>query len=69
MGIWQEVRAQQGGMPAWLLKTSFKENLFSGIFEQNRVNTSEDTQIIDPKVIDKLDNYAIERWEVDVQQI
>lgn len=62
LGIWQEVRTTQGGMPAWLLKQSFKENLFSGIFEPNQTN--EELQTIDPKMIEKLDLYATERWEV-----
>lgn len=73
LGIWQEVRATQGGMPAWLLKSSFKENLFSGIFEPNRAGSSggvgggidtDEFQIVDPKMIEKLDSYGVERWEV-----
>lgn len=62
LGIWQEVRTTQGGMPAWLLKPSFKENLFQGIFEPNQSN--EELQAVDPKMIEKLDTYATERWEV-----
>lgn len=67
LGIWQEVRATQGSLPAWQLKPSFRENLFSGIFEPNRSSSSansDEIQPIDPKLIEKLDAYATERWEV-----
>lgn len=57
-------------MPAWLLTPSFKQHLSSGIFEPNRGTPSagEETSSagsgVDPKLIEKLDAYAIERWEV-----
>lgn len=34
------------------------------MFEQNKTENVEQNQQIDPKMIEKLDNYAIERWEV-----
>jgi hypothetical protein len=66
LGIWQEVRTQ-GGLPAKVLKQTFKENLFKGIFEQTNGQQADDAangnSSLDLKMIDKLDNYAVERWE------
>lgn len=63
LGIWQEVRTQ-AGLPAYILKNSFKENLHLGMFDLSKPEIAEQNQLIDPKMIEKLDNYAIERWEV-----
>lgn len=66
LGIWQEKRTS---MPAWLLTPSFKQHLSSGIFEPNRGMPSAGEEAspagggVDPKLIEKLDAYAIERWE------
>jgi transcription initiation factor TFIIH subunit 4 len=57
----------QGGLPAKTLKQTFKENLFKGIFEQTKSQQADSSVDInaplDHKLIEKLDNYAIERWE------
>ena len=58
----------QGGLPARILRPSFKENLFKGIFEQNKGfqkqhEATEDLGVVEAKMIEKLDNYAVERWE------
>ncbi len=64
LGIWQDVRTQ-GGLPAKVLKQSFKDNLFKGIFEQtsNQQPEANANSTVDMKMIEKLDNYATERWE------
>ena len=70
-------------MPAWILKPSFKQNLFLGIFKNQKIqealyteNTSnpdgtvasaDQTQAYDSKLIEKLDNYSSERWEVMIE--
>ena len=66
LGVLQDVHSQ-GGMPGWVLRPSFKENLFQGIF---RTSTSDslDTnssrqQAAEIDFLEKLDNYAVERWE------
>lgn len=62
-------------MPAWILKPSFKQNLFLGIFKNQKLQDAEKTlesaaaaaeqaQSFDSKFIEKLDNYSSERWEV-----
>lgn len=68
LGIWQETRTQ-GGMPAWIVKSSFKENLSAGIFEHNKANAQEEAQTIDARMIERLDSYAIERWEVSSRDL
>ena len=74
LGIWQEVKTQ-GGMPAKMLKKTFRENLFKGIFLQTKeppqvTESGEDgtsgaatANTLDMRVIEKLDHYAVERWE------
>jgi hypothetical protein len=73
LGIWQEVR--QGVMSSWVIKPSFKQNLFAGIFKNQKpqdvlqgeaASAADQTQSFDPKFIEKLDNYSSERWEVIV---
>lgn len=61
LGILQEV-SSQGGMNAWSLKSSFKENLFQGMFKAE-VEQTDHQPLADSEFLDKLDNYAIERWE------
>jgi hypothetical protein len=59
-------------MSSWVIKPSFKQNLFAGIFKNQKPQdalsetsaTSDQTQSFDPKFIEKLDNYSSERWEV-----
>ena len=79
LGVWQEVRSTQGAQPAWTLKSSFKSNLMLGIFKSDvsaesdasaaaasaRMESSSD-QSSDAKFIEKLDNYSLERWEVEL---
>ena len=79
LGVWQEVRSSQGAQPAWILKSSFKSNLMLGIFKSDvsaesdasaaaasaRMESSSD-QSSDAKFIEKLDNYSLERWEVEL---
>jgi len=68
LGIWHEVRAQ-GGMPAWGLKPSFKANLYSAVFGEAASSTGlvqvndQGGQQADSDFIEKLDKYAIDRWE------
>ena len=77
LGVLQDVRSQ-GGMPVWLLKQSFKDNLFQGIFLTGGTKTEtflnlttpmetdqqqQQQQNADPEFLEKLDNYATERWE------
>lgn len=69
LGVLQDVHAQ-GGLPAWILRPSFKENLYQGIFrtgndESIDVNAPPATadQQSDFEFLEKLDNYAVERWE------
>lgn len=81
LGIWKEVKTQ-GGLPARILKSSFRENLFKGIFaQQSQQPRSLDFQIeengsqttpngvADLKLIEKIDQYAIERWEAVLKYI
>jgi len=67
LGVLQNVHSQ-GGMPGWILRASFKENLFQGIFrtsttEIENTDSNGDQQTNDLDFLDKLDNYAVERWE------
>jgi hypothetical protein len=80
LGIWQDVKTQ-GGMPAKLLKQTFRVNLFKGIFQQSKTtppnmssidiemqgdesnNATNNNNHLDMRMIEKLDTYAIERWE------
>ncbi|CAF0885095.1 unnamed protein product [Brachionus calyciflorus] len=66
LGIWQEIRTQ-AGLPAYILKNSFKENLYLGMFDLTKSETADQNPQVDSKkmveMMEKLDNYAIERWE------
>ncbi len=66
LGVLQEIRSQ-GIMSSWALKSTFKKNLFLGIFKNDSAanrSTEEAEHSIDQKMIEKLDAYSLERWEV-----
>ena len=66
LGVLQEAHSQ-GGMSGWILKASFKQNLYQGIFRTSAPEildaNNPEQQPSDIEFLEKLDNYAIERWE------
>jgi hypothetical protein len=57
-------------MSAWILKSSFKKNLYLGIFSGETTEkpvlddgNNQSEQVFDSKIIEKLDSYSLERWE------
>jgi hypothetical protein len=69
LGILQEIRSQ-GVLSAWVIKSTFKKNLYLGIFSGETTEkaavedgNTQSEQAFDPKIIEKLDTYSLERWE------
>lgn len=62
LGVLNDV-SSQGGMPAWVLKPSFRDNLFEGMFNVQVNQPCDQQATAESEFLDKLDNYALERWE------